>query len=179
MENNKSTEIESYLSFKLMNEIFAINVGKVLEILEMMTITRVPKVPGYMRGVINLRGSVLPVIDTRQKFGFPLKENTIDTCIVVLDIQIEGESVTIGALVDGVSEVLSIKTSEIEPPPSIGIKYKSEFIDGMWKREEAFIMLLNIDKVFTQDEVSILVDQTQKSKAPAKKTRKKNPPKKE
>ena len=113
-----------------------------------------------MRGVINLRGNVLPVIDTREKFGMPAVEDTIDTCVIVLDIQMDGESVKIGALVDGVSEVLSLTMEQVEPPPSIGIKYRSEFIDGMWKKDEAFIMLLDIDRVFSEEDVSILLDQT-------------------
>lgn len=163
MENTVTAEIDSFLSFKLGDEIFAVNVSKVLEILEIKQITKVPKSPPYMRGVINLRGSVLPVVDTRIKFGLPATEDTIDTCIVVLDIVMEKESITIGALVDGVSEVLDIREEETEPAPSIGIKYKSDFINGMWKNDEAFIMLLNIDKVFSADDIVLVQETKQKA----------------
>lgn len=153
-ENNTSTNaINTYLSFKLSEEIFAANVRKVLNILEMKPITKVPQSPDYMKGVINLRGSVLPVVDLRIKFGLPETEITKDTCIIVLNIDMEGDNVLVGALVDAVKEVLEIDHDKTEPAPSIGTKYKSDFINGMWKHDDGFIMLLNIDMVFTSDEL--------------------------
>jgi len=146
--------LTSYLSFKLGDETFAANVSKVLNILEMTKITKVPKAPEYMKGVINLRGTVLPLIDTRIKFGLTATEFTANTCILVLDITIENDSLHIGALVDGVSEVLEIEPQQIMPPPNIGSKFHSQFIMGMYKAsEEQFIMILDMDKVFSTDEL--------------------------
>lgn len=152
--------LKSYLTFKLGDELFAANVGKVLEILEIPRITKVPRSPAYMRGVINLRGSVLPVIDARSKFGLPEAEDTIDSCIIVLDIEMEDHHITIGTVVDAVQEVMDIDDKQIQPAPSIGSRYKSEFIDGMVKINEQFIMMLNLDKVFSSSEVSILNELT-------------------
>ena len=162
MDDNTSVKssVNSYLSFKLNNELFATHVNKVLNILEMLRITHVPKSPVFMKGVINLRGSVLPVIDTRIKFGMSPAVYTQNTCIVVLNVDIENEKVDVGALVDSVQEVLQVEDSQILPPPSIGAKYKSEFIEGMIKADEQFIMLLNMDKVFSADEIITLQEST-------------------
>ena len=153
MIENLST-LTSYLSFKLGDEVFAANVSKVLNILEMTKITKVPKAPDYMKGVINLRGTVLPLVDTRIKFGLTATEFTANTCILVLDIQIGDESLQVGGLVDAVQEVLEIEEHQILPAPNIGSKYHSEFISGMYKvNEDQFIMLLDMDKVFSVDEL--------------------------
>ncbi|QHT68144.1 chemotaxis protein CheW [Rhodocytophaga rosea] len=149
-----------YLSFRLGDEIFAVNVAKVLEILEITKITKVPKSPDYMRGVINLRGSVLPVIDTRAKFDMELTTDTVNTCIMVLNIEMDGENLVLGALVDAVQEVLEIGKEQIKPAPTIGSKYKSEFIDGMVKIDEQFIMLLNMDRVLSSNELIMVKDST-------------------
>ena len=161
MEDNseKQVSVNSYLSFKLGDELFASHVSKVLNILELIKITEVPRSPDYMKGVINLRGTVLPVIDTRIKFGMSATVFTKNTCIVVLNVEIKGENVDVGALVDSVLEVLEIDDNQIEPPPSIGSKFKSEFIDGMIKAKDEFIMLLNMDKVFSSDEV-VMIQET-------------------
>ncbi len=153
MSNEVKSSLNSYLTFKLGNELFAAHVSKVLNILELVKITEVPKSPPYMKGVINLRGNVLPVIDTRIKFGMTPTEFTKNTCILVLNIQIEGETVDVGALVDSVQEVLEIEDDDIQSSPSIGTKYKSEFIQGMLKHNEKFIMLLDMDKVFSTDDI--------------------------
>ncbi|WP_045469517.1 chemotaxis protein CheW [Sporocytophaga myxococcoides] len=158
MKEDINDNIHSYLTFKLGKESFAANVGKVLEILEVPHITRVPKSPDYMTGVINLRGNVLPVIDTRIKFGLPKTECTVNTCIIVINVEINSESIIVGAMVDSVQEVLEIQESQIQPSPSIGSKYKAEFLDGMSKYHDEFIMLLNIDKVFSADELIIVKD---------------------
>lgn len=154
----EATKINSYLTFKLRDEIFGANVTKVLNILEMTKITKVPKAPSYMKGVINLRGSVLPLIDTRIKFDMGATIYTANTCILVLDIEIGGDTVHVGALVDSVQEVIEIDDANIQPPPSIGSKYKSEFIDGMAKIGENFIMLLNMDLIFSNSELTLLKD---------------------
>jgi purine-binding chemotaxis protein CheW len=149
-ENNK---VQTYLSFKMSEELFAINVSKVINILEMSHITRVPKTPSYMKGVINLRGSVLPVVDLRIKFGLPEAENTVDTSIIVLNIEKEGEIIMLGTLVDAVREVLELKDEDIAESPSIGTKYNSGFIQGMYRMDEHFIMILDIDKIFSTDDI--------------------------
>jgi purine-binding chemotaxis protein CheW len=153
MSIKQDTEMQTYLSFKLGEEVFAINVSKVLNILEMKPITKVPKSPDYLKGVINLRGTVLPVVDLRLKLGLSENEITVDTNIIVLSIEKEGETITLGILIDAVSEVLDFKTDEIAPSPTIGTKYNPGFITGMWRVDENFIMILDIDKVFLVDDI--------------------------
>ena len=151
--STESNKIQTYLSFKMSEELFAINVSKVINILEMQHITKVPKTPPYMKGVINLRGTVLPVVDLRTKFGLPEQGNTVDTSIIVLNIEKDGEIIMLGTLVDAVREVLELKDDEIAPSPSIGTKYNSGFIQGMYRIEEHFIMILDIDKIFSVDDI--------------------------
>lgn len=155
--NENSTQ-KSYLSFKLGKETFASNVSKVLNILEMPQITEVPQTPEYMVGVMNLRGAVLPVIDTRIKFGMGATVITANTCVLVLEISTKEKEVRIGALVDAVEEVLEIEEQDIKPSPSIGTKYNTEFILGMVQQGESFIMILNMDNVFTAHEIIHLHD---------------------
>ena len=150
---------KSHLSFKLGKETFASNVSKVLNIVEMSTITEVPQAPDYMMGVMNLRGAVLPVIDTRIKFGMDATQITTKTCVLVLEITADTATVMIGAIVDAVEEVLEIEEEDINPSPSIGAKYNSEFILGLVQQNERFIMILDMDKVFTTDEVIQLMQQ--------------------
>ncbi|MBP7170934.1 MAG: chemotaxis protein CheW [Bacteroidales bacterium] len=161
MDTENKNQIKSYLTFKLGNEEFAAHVSKVLNILEMAPITKVPKAPEYLKGVINLRGAVLPVIDTRIKFGMPETEYTNNTCIIVLDIDVDGESVHVGAIVDSVQAVLEIDNNQIMPLPTLGSRYKSEFIIGMAKVDERFIIILNMDAIFTVDEITSIVDSNQ------------------
>lgn len=156
--NTEESITQSYLTFRLEGELFAVTVSKVLEILEIRQITKVPQTPVYMRGVLNLRGSVLPVIDTKFKFGMSKTEDTIDTCILVLAIEMDGESLTIGALVDAVQEVIELDDRQIGPSPSIGSKYRSDFIKGMIKLNEQFIMLVDLDKIFSSEEMFLLND---------------------
>lgn len=159
---NELSALTSYLSFKLGDETFAANVSKVLNILEMTKITKVPKAPDYMKGVINLRGTVLPLVDTRIKFGLTPTEFTANTCILVLDIQIGEDSLQVGGLVDAVQEVLEIEPHQILPAPNIGSKYLSEFICGMYKAsEEQFIMILDMDKVFSAEELLTVQETSQ------------------
>lgn len=154
------SKINSYLTFKLGEEKFAAHVSKVLNILEMTRITEVPKSPDYMTGVINLRGSVLPVVDTRIKFGMTPTEFTPNTCIVVMDIDLEGESVYVGALVDAVQAVIEIEDQDILPPPSLGTKYRSEFIVGVANVNDSFVMILNMDEVFSTEEIVSIHEHT-------------------
>ena len=161
MEKPEET-INSYLSFKLGQEMFATHVNNVLNILELTDITPVPRSPAYMKGVINLRGAVLPVVDTRLKFSMPAIVNTNDTCILVLNVNIDNEEVNIGGLVDSVQEVLEIDSKDILPAPSIGNKYKTEFIKGVYMVNEEFVMLLDMDKIFSTDELIIIKENFKK-----------------
>ena len=163
MNNDKQIKINSYLSFKLGDEEFAAHASKVLNILEMTNITVVPKAPVYMKGVINLRGTVLPVIDTRIKFGMSPTVYTNNTCIIVLDIVMDNESIHVGALVDGVQAVLEIEREKIMPAPSIGSKYKSEFIEGVASIEDNFVMILDMDAIFSSDDLANMLEKTEET----------------
>ncbi|QEC76447.1 chemotaxis protein CheW [Mucilaginibacter ginsenosidivorax] len=151
-------QTQSYLTFKLQNELFAINVGDVLEILEMSPITNVPKSPAFMKGVINLRGNILPVMDARNKFAMPDAEFTIDTCIVVLNIDSGKEPLLVGAIVDSVQKVIDIPDEDIQVSASMGAMYREDFITGIGKVEDNFVMILNIDKVFSADDVYAITE---------------------
>jgi purine-binding chemotaxis protein CheW len=153
-------EVRPYLTFTLEEELFAVDVAKVREVLDYTVITKIPRTPEYMRGVINLRGSVVPVIDLRLKFGMSKTENRIDTCVIVLEIQLENETIILGALADSVEEVFELEPDQIDPAPKFGTKFKTDFLRGMGKRDEKFIMLLDIDKIFSAEEL-ILVQETE------------------
>lgn len=153
MSSSVLTETRQYLTFKLSDEIFGVDVAQVREILDYIKITKVPKTPEFMCGVINLRGSVVPVVDMNLKFGMTQTERTVNTCIVVVEVVLNDEKTVLGALVDSVQEVFEIEPENIEPAPKIGTKLKTEFIKGMGKREENFIIILDIDKVFTSEEL--------------------------
>jgi purine-binding chemotaxis protein CheW len=149
------TETTQYLTFKLAEEAFALDVAKVREILDFTTITRVPQTPAFMKGVINLRGSVVPVIDMRLKFGMTETEKTVNTCIVVVEVEYEGETIILGALADSVQEVVEMEPEQIEPAPRIGTRLNTDFIKGMGKHGDNFIMILDIDRIFTTEEIRL------------------------
>jgi len=153
-----SANTRQYLTFQLDEEIFAIDVVNVREILEFNTVTKVPQTPEYMRGVINLRGSVVPVLDMRLKFGMSVTEKTINTCIVVVEVAMEDENVIIGALVDSVQEVFELDPESIEPAPRIGIQLRNGFIKGMGKKDDRFVIILDIERVFSYEELSGAVE---------------------
>ncbi|MCK5541187.1 MAG: purine-binding chemotaxis protein CheW [Desulfobacterales bacterium] len=143
-----------YLTFYLKEEEYGIGILKVKEIIGMMPITSVPRTPGYVKGVINLRGKVIPVIDLRAKFDMETIEYTDRTCIIVVEIDSESSTVLIGIVVDAVSEVLNIKEEEIEETPTFGTKLNTEYILGMAKMSGVVKILLNIDRVLTTLEIS-------------------------
>ena len=148
------TETVQYLTFKLDEEVFALDVATVREILEYTGNTKVPQTPDFMRGVINLRGSVVPVIDLRLKFGMSSTERTVNTCIIVVEVQMgEEEALVLGALADSVQEVIEMEPEQVEAVPHIGSRLNADFIRGMGKHDDRFIMILDIDKVFTNDEL--------------------------
>ena len=154
--NDKTAALQQYLTFSLADEIFAVDVAQVREILDQIQITRVPQMPEFMLGVINLRGSVVPVVDLRRKFGMASVAANRDNCIVVMEVDFGGELTVVGALADAVQEVLDLGADQIEPPPRLGTKLKTEFIHGMGKKGEQFVILLNIDKIFSSDELHVL-----------------------
>lgn len=148
-----------YLTFTLADEVFAVDVARVREILEMPSITKVPQVPEFMRGVINLRGCVVPVIDLRLKFGMEETAQTVNTCIIVVEVDMDGENIVLGALADSVQEVIEMEPSQIEAAPHIGTHLKTEFLKGMGKHNERFVMILDIDKVFSGAELAAVQGQ--------------------
>ena len=145
-----------YLTFTLKEEEYGIGILKVKEIIGMMAITSVPRTPEYVKGVINLRGGVVPVVDLKLKFGMEETEKTVNTCIIIAEVALEGESVVLGALADSVQEVFDLKAEDVEPAPKIGTQLNTEFLTGMGKKDEEFILLLDIDRVFTTDEISMV-----------------------
>ena len=148
------TETVQYLTFKLDEEVFALDVAKVREILEYNSITKVPQTPDFMRGVINLRGSVVPVIDLRLKFGMSGTDHTVNTCIIVAEVGMEDETILLGALADSVQEVNEMEPEQIEAPPHIGTRLNTDFIKGMGKQGNDFVMILDIDRVFSSGDLA-------------------------
>lgn len=153
MESQGASSTSQYLTFKLDQELFAVDIGKVREVLEFTTMTKVPRMPDFMRGVINLRGNVVPVVDMRLKLGLSKTEKTVDTCVVISEVAVDGERTVLGALVDSVQEVIDLDASSVAPPPHMGSRVDSAVIRGMGKREDQFIMILDLDKVFTASEL--------------------------
>ncbi len=145
-----------YLTFKLGAEEYGLEILKVQEIIKMMEITKVPRTPDYVRGVINLRGKVIPVVDLRLKFGMDAKETTDKTCVIVVQVRRNDATVTMGIIVDEVSEVLDITGEQIEPPPEFGTTVDTAFILGMGKVAKKVIMLLDADKVLSSGELAAL-----------------------
>ncbi len=150
------TETKQYLAFNLAEEIFSVDVSKVREVLEYMEITKMPRAPDFMRGVINVRGTVVPVVDMRLKFGMTESERTVNTCIIVMEIAFADETTILGALADSVQEVIDLEPDQIEPAPKIGSKWKTEFIKGIGKKNDEFIIILDIDRIFTSDEIAMV-----------------------
>ena len=154
MAMTNTTEMTQYLTFRLDEEIFALHITKVREVLDYTVVTKVPRTPDFMRGVINLRGSVVPVIDLRLKFGMSATESGVNTCIIITEVQVDNETVVLGALADAVQEVLDLDAGSIAPPPKIGTKLRTEFIKGMGRQNDRFIIILDIDKVFSTEELA-------------------------
>lgn len=148
--------IQQYLTFVLGREIFAINILNIKEIIEYGQLTEVPKMPAFIRGVINLRGAVVPVIDMAARFDKPTAEITRKTCIVIIEVAHADTTQVVGIMVDAVNEVVDIEAGNIEPAPSFGANIRVDFIEGMGKIEGKFIILLNVNKVLSVDEIANL-----------------------
>ena len=167
MEEYTKSDTSQYLTFKLDAEMFALDVSQVREVLDLTKITKVPRSEEFMRGVINVRGSIVPVVDIRLKFGMPEAERTVNTRIVVMEIDLEEEEVVLGALADSVHDVMEIDPDQIEPAPKIGGKWRTEFIKGIGKLDDQFMIILDIDRVFSSDELAMV--QAADAETPAEK----------
>lgn len=156
METAEREDTGQFLTFKVADEVYGADVSQVREVLELVDITRVPRMPDFMRGVINLRGGVVPVIDLGLKFGLEKIQETVNTCIIVLELAMGGEQTVIGALADSVREVINLEQEQIEGAPKIGMTLDSAFIRGIGKRDEEFIIILDIDRIFSTADLSAL-----------------------
>ena len=152
----KTLERKTYLTFRLADEIFAVDVQQVHEVLDFRAATRIPGAPDYMRGIINLRGRVVPVVDMRLRFGMSETEEQLSTCVIVMEVGRGGSRTVIGALADAVKEVFEFEPGQIEPPPRFGEKGRMDFIQAIGKRGGQFIIILNFNKAFSSEEVLML-----------------------
>jgi purine-binding chemotaxis protein CheW len=148
-------ETGQYLTFKLGDELFAIPVGQVREILEASQITKVPTAPEYMQGVVNVRGKAVPVVDLRLKFGLSKNAETVNTRIIVMELELDGELAVVGGIADSVHEVIDLEPGQINPPPRIAMRWRTELIAGMGRRGDEFIIILEMSAVFTHEELAI------------------------
>ena len=147
-------EQSQYLGFHIAGEEYAIGILRVREILEYDTVTRVPTTPASIRGVINLRGSVVPVVDLAVKLGLPESVVTKRSCVVVVEIVLEGERTVMGLLADAVSQVIDLPATEIEPPPPFGTRIRVECLLGMGRAGKRFVLILDIDRLLSTDDVA-------------------------
>jgi purine-binding chemotaxis protein CheW len=157
---NAATEWSQYLTFKLDQELYAVEIAKVREVLEFTAVTKVPRTPDFMRGVINLRGNVVPVVDMRLKLGMTQTERTVNTCVVITEIDVEGEKTVLGALADSVQEVIELDATQIVPPPRMGSRIDTDLIRGMGKRDDHFLLIIDISRLFTADEMRTVAPET-------------------
>ncbi len=149
-----------YLTFSLGDEVFAMDIRTVREIIQHAAMTVVPLMPDFVRGVINLRGAVVPVIDLQSRFGRARTQVGKKTCIIIFDARVDGETLELGLMVDSVSEVIDILPSQIEPPPQFGTTIERDFIRGMGKVDGEFIVILEPDRALNVDDMALLVEKS-------------------
>lgn len=149
--------LNSYFTFRIGSELFAVNIGNMTKILVLQDTTKVPNSPRYFKGIINHFGSVLPVFDGRLKFGFPEAKPTKNTCILVMVVEIEGHPVNTGVIVDSVEKVLIFEPEQIKPAPTIGKGFNNEYIFGIATFQSEFVIILNIDKIFSEEEINLII----------------------
>ena len=152
---DERAQAQQFLSFTVAGDTCAVPILRVHEILQYETLTQVPNTPAFIRGVLNRRGSVLPVVDLAVKFGKPPSPLSKWSCVVVLDVNVDGETLLLGALVDAVEEVLDFAAGDIEPPPAFGAAVRLEYLQGMGKRGKHFVLLLDIDRVLSARELEL------------------------
>ena len=162
-----AAESQQYQKFALIEQTFAVSVERVREIIEYANLTTVPMAPDYVKGVLNLRGSVVPVIDLAVRFGRGESSIHRRSCIVIVEVERKGVQQELGVVVDAVSEVLEIPASEIEPPPTFGARIRTDFIAGMGKLNDGFVILLNVDRILADDELSQLAELSDREQADA------------
>jgi purine-binding chemotaxis protein CheW len=150
--------VQQYLTFLTAREEYAISIVKVTEIIEYETVTTVPNTPAWIRGVTNLRGRVVPVVDLAVKFGLPASGISKFSCIIVTEVMFQGEKLTMGVLADSVSQVIELSADEIEQTPSFGTRVKTEYLLGMGALGKKFCLILDIDKVLSADELLAVTD---------------------
>jgi len=151
---------ETYLSFIICNEFFAVNVAKVLEVLQKEHITKVPNAPEHIKGIINFRGEIVPVFESRGKFNLPERQPDEPNAIVILDLSNENEIFRIGAIVDRVKDVIAINQKDIKPVPTMSSEFNGDYLHGIYKLKDDFILLLNVDKVFSESELEVIKQET-------------------
>ncbi len=157
-EAGLGSRIRQYLTFTLDGELFAIGISQIKEIIEYGALTSVPMMPSFIRGVINLRGAVVPVLDLQARFGRAASTVSRRSCVVILEIEAEGDSQQLGVLVDSVSEVLELADSSIEPAPSFGAAVRPDFIEGMGKINGRFVIVLSLARVLSTQELAAALD---------------------
>jgi purine-binding chemotaxis protein CheW len=150
------TETRQYMTFKLGDELFAIDVARVREVLEVSHITRIPTAPAYMRGVVNVRGQSTPVVDLRLRFGLPKGTDTVHARIIVMELELDGEATVLGGIADSVHEVIEMDPGNINPPPRIAMRWRTELIQGMGRRGDEFIIILDVNAVFSAEELALV-----------------------
>jgi purine-binding chemotaxis protein CheW len=160
MENGTDVSDRQYLSFQVAGEEYALGILRVREIIEYGVVTRVPLTPPWIRGVFNLRGGVVPVVDLAVKFGVPREEITPRTCIVIVEADLGGETVLMGLVADAVNQVMELRPDDIEPPPSFGTRVRVDYLGGVARAGKGFVLLLDIDRVLSADEVLALGETT-------------------
>ncbi|HKV62815.1 MAG TPA: chemotaxis protein CheW [Candidatus Acidoferrum sp.] len=155
MEIKEKEEVvqQQYLTFFLADEEYAINIQRVKEIIEYTTVTKVPRVPEWIRGVINLRGNVVPVVDLTVRFGLDERPVTKTTCIVIVEIEQDSERTVMGVIADAVNQVIDLSSKDIEEPPAFGTRVRLEYLFGMGKLGKKFALILNIDSVLSNTEL--------------------------
>ena len=151
-------EATQYLTFFLGDETFSLEIGRVREVLDYTIITSVPRMPDYVQGVINLRGSVVPVVDLRLKFSMPAISVSVNTCIIIVEATVSGEVVVLGLLADSVQEVIELEYGSVQAAPRIGTRLDTGFIRGIGRQDDRFIIILDIDRVFSHDELGLVQD---------------------
>jgi purine-binding chemotaxis protein CheW len=154
-----SIEESQYLTFLSGTEVFGIGILRIKEIKEYASVTSIPMMPDYVKGVINLRGNVVPIIDLPVRFGREKSIISKRSCVIIVEVEHEEESIDIGILVDAVNEVIDIPSQSIEPAPSFGSKIRTEFIQGIGKLENQFVILLNVNRVLSVTELSSIEEQ--------------------
>jgi len=155
MAEKSAIETSQHLTFTLGKEVFALDIASVREVLELTSITKIPRTPDFMRGVINLRGHAVPVMDLRLKFGMPKAAATVDTCIIIVEVDFEGDRIIMGGMVDSVREVFEIASDRIEAAPRMGTSISTDYIKGIGKQDDVFIIILDIARIFSAAELAL------------------------